>query len=191
MIKYIFILFIIIYFSACSFKTAPNEWQYKSANAFDSYVNDFMSEQDILAQNDLRQALKYAKKSANLSTLARIYLGKCALNISVGIEDKCKEYQSISNLVDDKELSNYYGIITRTSALNPDTILDSSRATSILLHGVLTKEMLNEIQRAELLKVASYHGYKRAVIFWLLESKGHTQNKNKKAFFQQKIEAIK
>lgn len=177
-------------FSACSFKTPVNAWQHKSADAFHSYVKEFMSGEDNLAKDDLRRAIKHAKKSADLTSLARVYLGKCALNISVGIEDKCEEYKSISSLVDDEELSNYYAVITKTSTLNPDTILDTTKATSILLNGALTKEELSDEQRAKLLKLASYHGYKKAVLFWLEESEKHTHDKSKKEFYKEKIEVI-
>ena len=190
MIAYKIILFLALLFSACSFKTPINEWQHKSADTFHSYIKDFMSGEESLARDDLRRAIKHAKKSADLTTLARVYLGKCALNISVGIEDKCEEYKSISHLVENEKLSNYYGIITKTSTLSAATILDSGKATSILLNGALTKEKLNDKQRAKLLKLASYHGYKKAVLFWLEESKKHTDDKTKKAYFQEKIEVI-
>ncbi len=189
--KYSLVLFIVVLLSACSFKTPPNQWQRKSADAFSSYVKDFMSGEDGLARNDLRRAVKHAKKSANLTTLARVYLGKCALNVSVGVEDKCEEYVSVSNLVEDEKLSNYYGVITKTSTLNPDAILDKSKATSLLLNGALKKETLNDAQRAKYLQIASRNGYKKAVLFWLNESKSKTNDKNKKEYFQRKIEAIK
>lgn len=189
--KYSLILSIAILLFGCSFATPPNEWRYKSADAFNSYVKDFMSGEDALARNDMRRAVKHAKKSADLTTLARVYLGKCALNISVGIEDRCEEYKSISHLVEDEELSNYYAVITKTSTLNPNTILNSSKATSLLLNGALKKDTLNETERTEYLKVASYNGYKKAVLFWLNESKIHTNESAKKEFFQQKIEALK
>lgn len=189
--KYSLILFIAALFSACSFKTPPNQWQRQSADAFNSYVKDFMHGEDSLAKNDLRRAVKHAKKSADLTTLARVYLGKCALNVSVGVADKCEEYKSVSTLVEDEELSNYYGVITKTSTLNPNAILDKNRATSILLNGALKKDTLNDAQRAKYLQVASYNGYKKAVLFWLNESKINTSDEDKKEIFQQKIEAIK
>ncbi len=190
MIVYKIIFILALLFSACSFKTPGNEWQYKSADAFHSYVKDFMSGEENLARADLRCAIKHAKQSADLTSLARVYLGKCALNISVGIEDKCEEYKSISHLVANEELSNYYGIITKTSRLPAITILDTTKATSILLNGALTKDTLNDEQRVKLLELASYHGYKKAVLFWLEESKKHTNDKTRKAFFQEKIRVL-
>ena len=188
--KYIFAVLSIIFISACSMQLPPNHWQHQSAVAFNAYVKDFMYGDDALAKNDLKRAVKHAKKSADLNTLAKIYLGKCALNISVGIEDNCNEYQSIASLVDDEALSHYYGVITKTSSQSPDTILNTNKATSILLNGALKKDVLSDIQRAKLLEVASYNGYKRAALFWLHESKSHTDESSKKEFYQQKIDAM-
>lgn len=183
-------MLIVLFISACSFQTPPNQWQHQSAAAFNAYVRDFMHGDDLLAKNDLQRAIKHAKKSADLSTLAKIYLGKCALNISVGIEDSCKEYQEIASLVDDETLSQYYGIITKTSALHPDTILDTDKATSVLLNGALKKKHLTRPQREHLLEVASYNGYKRAALFWLEQSKLHASTDAEKKFYQHKIDVM-
>ena len=189
--KYSIVLLIAGILLGCTFKTPPNEWQHKSADAFSSYVKDFMYAEDSLAKNDLNRAIKHAKKSADLTSLARVYLGKCALNLSVGIADKCDEYKKISNLIDDEELVNYYGIITKTSNKNPNDILNTDKATSILLNGALKKDRLSSEERAKLLEVASFNGYKKAVIFWLEESIKYADKGAEKEFFQQKIEAIK
>ena len=188
--KYSIALLITGLLFGCTFKTPTNEWQYKSADAFSAYVKDFMQCEDGLAKYDLKRAVKHAKKSADLSSLARVYLGKCALNISVGIVDRCDEYKKISNLVDDEELFNYYGIITKTSTQNPNDILDTNKATSILLNGALKKDELSSEERANMLEVSSFHGYKKAVLFWLEESKKHSEQEAQKEFFQQKIEAL-
>ena len=188
--KYTVALLTTLILLGCSFKTQANEWQYKSADAFSSYVKNFMQGEDILAKNDLNRAIKHAKKSADLTTLARVYLGKCALNISVGIADKCNEYKKISNVVDDEVLANYYGIITKTLDLNPNDILDTNKASSILLNGALKKDKLSSEERTYMLDVASFNGYKKAVLFWLRESKKHSVQEAQKTFFQQKIEAL-
>ena len=188
--KYSLALLTTLILFGCSFKTPANEWQYKSADAFSSYVKNFMQGEDILAKNDLKRAIKHAKKSADLTSLARVYLGKCALNISVGIADKCNEYKKIAHVVDDEVLSNYYGIITKTSDSNPNDILDTNKATSILLNGALRRDDLSSEERAHMLDVASFNGYKKAVLFWLNESKKHSEQEAQKDFFQQKIEAL-
>ena len=110
MIKIIFILFSII-IAGCSLKTPTNEWQYKSTAAFSKYTQDFLVGNDSLAKYDLERAVKHAKKSANLNQLARIYLGECALNISVGIQDDCQKYAHISDVVEDNSLHAYYDFL--------------------------------------------------------------------------------
>ena len=99
---------ILLLFSACSFETPPNEWQFKSIDAFDSYQKNFLSSNDLLAKNDLNRAIKHAKSSDDLTTLARIYLGECALNKSVGVSDKCDNYEKISSLIKDEALNSYF-----------------------------------------------------------------------------------
>jgi len=189
--KYSIALLITGLLFGCTFKTPTNEWQYKSADAFNSYVKDFMQCEDSLAKHDLKRAVKHAKKSADLSSLARVYLGKCALNISVGVVDGCDEYKNISHLVEDEKLESYYGIITKTSGQDPNDILDTDKATSILLNGALQKDKLSTQERAKMLEVSSFHGYKKAVVFWLKESSKYADSEAEKEFFQQKIEAIK
>ncbi len=122
MIKITFITIILLSFFGCSFKSPVNDWQYKSVNAFDSYTQNFLSLNNTLAKDDLNRAIKHAKKSANFTTLARIYLGECALNISVGLNDRCEKYQDIKSIVNDNYLESYYNLIT----LNLDKVQLSS-----------------------------------------------------------------
>lgn len=110
MIKITLLLFSLL-ISGCSFKTPVNEWQYKSSSAFNMYTKDFLTGDETLAKNDLSRAIMHAKKSADLSQLARIYLGECALNISVGVQESCDKYRSISHLVNDDSLDAYYHLI--------------------------------------------------------------------------------
>ena len=110
----------ILFFSACSFKTPANKWQYDSANYFHLYTKNFLNANTILAKNDMKIAIKSAKRSANLTTLAKVHLGKCALNISVGVSDACKEYTEIKNLVNDEKLDAYYNFVTQSNVqINP------------------------------------------------------------------------
>lgn len=189
--QYLFTLLALLFASSCSFETPPNQWQHRSASAFSAYTQDFLSAEDRVAQNDLARAIKHAKQSANLSTLARVYLGKCALNMSVGIKDDCLEYQNISSLVDDVKLQEYYELITKRSDAKAEDVLDMSRDSSKLLNGALHKEHLNDATRKKLLDIASYHGYKKAVLFWLQESLHHSSDAKKRARLQKKIDILK
>jgi hypothetical protein len=166
--KILFITLFIILSTGCSLKTPKNEWQYKSANAFSSYTKNFLSDNDVLANNDLKRAMKHAKQSANLTQLAKVYLGECALHISVGEDTSCQKYKNISEFLDNKELDAYYEFITlifqrntidnlaehykkfathlkntEYSKANKD-IFTMSKASSTFLAGALIKNHLDE-----------------------------------------------
>ncbi len=192
--KTVVILFFLIFLSGCSFKTPKNEWQYKSANAFNSYTKNFLSSNDMLARNDLSRAVKHAKKSANLTQLAKIYLGECALNIATGVENGCEKYANISNLLNNKELDSYYALMTdsikkeqiiylpkdyRKYALSikksdfksaNKNILAMKNQTSMMVSSALIKNKLSKKTRDEIIRIASFNGYKKVVLFWLQES---------------------
>lgn len=210
MIRIIILSLSLLFLSACSFKSPPNQWQYKSTTAFDSYTKNFLSSNDSLAKNDLSRAIEHAKQSADLTMLARVYLGKCALNISVGIIDSCKEYENIFTLVDDKSLYAYYNFITlkpnasladldvkyKDFALHlsnkdftnaNDELMKISKQTSKLLCASLMKEKLSNTTRNEMIKTASFYGYKRSVLFWLNELKANTTDEERVKNISKKI----
>lgn len=194
MIKIILATLAIIFLGACSFQAPQNQWQYKSSNAFSAYTKNFLSNNDILAQSDLKRAIKHAKQSANITQLAKVYLGECALNISVGQDSTCQKYKEISGLLENEALDSYYEFITLSlksdrikylakhyqefaqnlkdsnyEKANED-IFTMGKATSTLLAGSLMRNNLSEKTRKHLIEVASFHGYKKAVLFWLNES---------------------
>ncbi|MDA3909559.1 MAG: hypothetical protein PF437_10790 [Sulfurimonas sp.] len=214
MIKIASLSISLLLFSACSFKSPPNQWQYQSTTAFDSYTKNFLSANDALARNDLSRAIKHAKQSANLKMLARIYLGKCALNISVGIEDSCQNYLNISDLVNDNALNAYYSFITlksNTSIENLNSqykdfalllknkdftkanseILNIQKPTSKLLAASLIKDKLTQSSRYEMIKSASFYGYKKSVLFWLNEAMIKTTNEDERKNLYKKIYILK
>lgn len=215
MIKIAILTISLILFSACSFKTPPNQWQYKSTSAFDSYTKNFLSANDALARNDLNRAKKHAKSSADLTMLSRIYLGKCALNISVGIEDECIEYKKIADVVNNKALDAYYNFITLNLDASKIEHLDASykdfalylakkdfknadaqiskisKPTSKLLSASLMKEQLSSKTIQEMIKISSFHGYKKSVLFWLNEAKVKTTDENERANLSKKISILK
>ncbi len=214
MIRVLLPFFILVLLSACSFKSKPDAWKYKSINAFSSYTNNFLSDRDALAKGDLKRAIHHAKQSANLNQLSRIYLGKCALNISVGIEDKCLEYQDIESLLEDKELDSYYKLIS--TSLKPQDIktLDSTYKnfaqsvlasnytqakkelfdmdviTSKLLSASLIKERLNFAEVERLIDDASFYGYKKSVLFWLNVLQEKTTSEDKLREIDKKLRVL-
>ena len=214
MIKIIILSVILLLISACSFKSPPNQWQYKSTTAYNSYVKNFLSSNVALARNDLSRATKYAKQSADLTMLARIYLGVCALNISVGVDDDCKNYVDISTLLNDKSLDAYYNFITIKSNNSIENLNDQyksfaqylnkkefnnankeilkiSKPTSKLLASSLMKENLTINTINEMIETASFHGYKKSVIFWLNEKKIKTTDTDERKIISKKISVIK
>ena len=214
MMKLTLLIFISILFNACSFKTPPNQWQYKSTTAFSSYTQNFLSSKNILAKNDFKRAVNHAKVSADLSSLAKIYLGECALNISVGIEDKCIKYQNISSTIENESLKTYYNFLTlniKSSQIDslPSQYQDFTKnllttnyakanqdiskiekTTSKMLAGALLKEHIQEATIQGIIKDASLHGYKKSVLYWLKRLKQATKDTKKIAIINKKIEII-
>jgi hypothetical protein len=212
--KYILLCSLIL-LSGCSFKTAPNQWQYKSANAFSSYTKNFLSDNQILADNDLSRAVQHAKKSADFTQLATIYLGECALNISLGIEDKCEKYKNIQELVNNEELNAYYAFITRSIShedikLLPQhyqvfalsfnksdfkkantELLRMEKETSRLLCASLLKNKIDKEVRTKIIQTASFYGYKKAVLFWLGELLKNTSDLGEVKNIERKIAILK
>jgi len=194
----------IFIFIGCSFKTPPDEWKFKAVNAFESYTKNFLSSNDMSAKNDLTRAVENAKVSADLTSLARIYLGKCALNISIGIKDECKKYQNIQDLLNNKNLDAYYSFIKsdikeeqisflpktyqdfaqyiKNSKFNKanNEIMQMNKPSSILLSASLMKNNLYNKTRDKIIKTASFYGYKKAVIFWLNEKRKKINDMNEK-----------
>jgi hypothetical protein len=208
---YILILFL---FGGCSFQTPPNNWQYKSVNAFDSYTKNFLSSNDKMAENDIQRAISHAKSSADLTQLAHIYLGECALNISVGVDDRCEKYKDIADVVNSKKLNAYYDFLNsditneeidnlpnnyQTFARYLDAkdyknanteILNINKSTSQLLAASLLKEHIEEKTIIKVIDNASFNGYKKAVIFWLKKLKSITTDKATVSKIDKKISIL-
>jgi hypothetical protein len=202
MIKYIAPVTMSLLFLGCSFQPDPNLWQKRSTTAFNNYQKDFLENNMLLAKSDLNRAVDNAKMSANLTQLAKIYLGECALNISVGESNECKKYQNVESLVNRKELNAYYHLLRGSLGVDDIENLPKSyqrfatalleknyvkanrevfvfkRATSSLLSAQLLGDKLESKSRVKVLELASYYGYKKSVLFWLKESKKYVKSEN-------------
>jgi len=211
----IVLLFTLLLFSGCSLQTPPNNFEYKSANSFSSYTKNFLSANDLLAKNDMKRAIKHAKQSANLNTLARIYLGECSLNISVGIKDNCSKYEDIRDIAKDKYLESYYSLIRKKLQYNDieslpkrykkfafyfinnkynkayKEISSMQEINSQLISAYLIKEYLDEKQILSIIDKASFYGYKKSVLFWLKTLKNITVDEHKKERISKKIDILK
>ena len=207
-------IFLILLFASCSFQKPKNEWQYKSSYAYNSYVKNFLSSNELLALSDFNRALTYAKQSANLKQLAQLYLGKCSLNLSVGIEDNCVEYHDISSVVQSKKFDAYaaflHGNIKSTqiellpkgnqkfvnSLFNRDyksaneEIVQMQRIESQLLGTALLKDKVEYKTLQAVLEKTSYYGYKKASLFLLELLKERSKDENEARFIEKKISIL-
>lgn len=210
----IFLISSIVLVAGCSFQAPPNQSQFKATSAFDSYTKNFLSDNNALAMNDLKRAIEHAKKSADFDALARIYLGECALKISVGVDTRCEKYIDIKELVQNNTLSSYYSFITREIQQNNTShlpeiyedfasyliakefdkayieIKDMKSVSSQLISASLIRENLNEKQINKIIKIASFNGYKKSVLFWLSELKSMITDEEKKEKISKKIDIL-
>lgn len=187
----IILILFTLFFQACSLKAPDNKWEYDSSNAFSLYSKHFLSDENLLAKSDLENAIKFAKQSADLEQLARIYLGTCALNISAGIFDECKEYQNLKELVSSKELESYslmlkqnldgnqiadlpkqyqsfsQCVISNNYNLAFKSLSSMTEVKSKFIAASLIKDKLDKTQILYLIDEASFYGYKKIVLYWL------------------------
>jgi len=208
---YKYFLLLTLFFTGCSLQEPKNAWQYKSTNAFNSYTINFLSANNMLAKSDLKRAIEHAKKSADFHQLATIYIGVSALHQSVGIEDKCIDYQNINDIIFDVSLQAYYHFLTHTLSREEIKLLPQQyqkfasyiqtkefskaqkevkkmqKITSKLISAAIIKEHLNNETRDYLLKQASFYGYKKAVLFWLHQLVIYTKNEKKLKLLKKKI----
>lgn len=215
MIHFLLIPPLLFFMNACSFQSPPNHWQYKSSNAFKSYSENFLQAHTVMAKNDFQRAQEHARMSADLRVLARIYLGKCGLNKAVGIDDACKEYLQLKPLLDPNSLDSYYHFIQNNGNVKQiqelpkqyhefaqllaqkeyakafEAIVAMQNVSSQLLAASLIKEHLHEPQKEKILRIASFHGYKKAALFWLEEIKNSSDDLEKIKLLELKITLLK
>ncbi len=205
----------IIFISGCSLKEPANISQYKANNAFRQYQKSFLYDENLLAKSDLKRAIKYAKTDSNLDQLATIYLGECALNISVGLSSGCKEYKNIETLIDNQKLISYYHLINNkikkdeiqllpkvyrkfatylidnnvNKAFNE--ILNMEKISSMFISSAIIKDKLSKEDTKKLIKIASFNGYKKSLLFWMKQLKDKTKNYEEKKIIERKILILK
>lgn len=212
--KVISLIFILFILTGCSFKSVENQWEFNSAKSFESYKKNFLSGEFLIAKGDLQSSISYAKRSANLNQLGRIYLGKCALNISIGNEDTCKEFFEIKDLINSNELNSYYMMLNDKlpkenveflpkkyqnfyiSKLEKDydksfeSIKNEENISSLFIATSLIKNKLSKNQINYLIDKASFHGYKALVLFWLKQLHKKELDENEKKKILKKIKII-
>jgi len=186
-------------------------WQYSSAQSFESYKQNLLKGNKTLAKHDLKEAIKYAKSSADLSQLASIYLGKCALNKALGREDNCKEFKKIEPLITSIKLKNYYLFIQKDiDAVDTEYLPtkyqdfakalqngNTKRANEVILQiedpisQMITLSLLDKKATKRSLKTTlqnvSFYGYKEGVLYLLKELLKKEKNPTKRAVIKQKL----
>lgn len=209
-----FTLFLVLLLSGCAIKAPINDWQVKSTTAFNSYQKNFLNNNDAIAKSDLSRAIRHAKQSANLTQLAKVYLGSCALNISSGINDECTQYQNIADVSTNSKLEAYYSFLSlslkekQITLLPPQyqgfakamiqkdfsqankEILKMKKASSTYLSASLMKNTLTKQTRQSIIKMASSYGHKKIILFCLKEVKKSSTNSQEIADIDKKISIL-
>lgn len=215
MIKVILLACTLIFLSACSTSTPKNDWQIQSVNAYESHQKHFLQNDDSLSNIDLKRAIKYAKQSSDLTTLATIHLSKCALHVSVLEEDSCQEYLSLEPLVKDDKLHSYYLFLQNNYNQNDiknlpskyqtfatyklqknyvavqKEILASDDIISKMIMGSLMKDSLHVSTVKSIIYKASFYGYKKSVISWMEFYRTKTTDLKEKNIIEEKLKILK
>ena len=215
MIKVILLACTLIFLSACSTSTPKNDWQIQSVNAYESHQKHFLQNDDSLSNIDHKRAIKYAKQSSDLTTLATIHLSECALHVSVLEEDSCQEYLSLEPLVKDDKLHSYYLFLQNNYNQNDiknlpskyrtfatyklqknyvaaqKEILASDDIISKMIMGSLMKDSLHVSAVKSIIYKASFYGYKKSVISWMEFYRTKTTDLKEKNIIEEKLKILK
>jgi hypothetical protein len=172
-------------------KAPPNQWEHKANSATQSYIKNYLSDKELLAQKDFNRAVEHAKSSAELSILGKIYLTKCAMERIVGQEVQCEKFTTMETVINNQELSSYKNFLQdklqktdianlpnkyKTFANNYITksydkalknVLETKDIVSMLLMATFIKEHLQKEDISKVIHLSSFYGYAHATKFWL------------------------
>ena len=215
MIRFFVLIWCLLLFSACSTTTPKNAWQIQSANAYESHQKYFLQDEDALARTDLKRAIKYAKQSSDMDTLATIYLSECALHVSILEEDKCKDYMEIEPLISDVKLHSYYLFLQNNYSteeiknlpykyqnfaalrLKNDfnaaqkEILNTEDILSKMIMASLIKNSLDSSTIKMLIDEASLYGYKKNILNWMQFYETKITDEKEKTILKEKLKILK
>ncbi len=215
MIRFYLLPCCLLFFSACSTSSPKNSWQIQSVNAYESHQKYFLQNEDALARTDLKRALKYAKQSANLTTLATIELSECALHVSNLQEENCAAYLAIEPLVNDVKLHSYFLFLQQKYEQKdiknlPDKyqsfaslllqkryedatkeLLSTEDFLSKMIMASLMKKSLHVSTIASIIEEASFYGYKKNVLSWMEFYSTKTTDVDEKKRIQEKLKILK
>ena len=215
MIRFFLATSCLLLFSACSTSTPKNSWQIQSVNAYESHQKYFLQNEDALSKTDLKRAIKYAKQSSDMTTLATIYLSECALHVSALQEDDCKDYTEIQTLVNDEKLHSYYLFLqSRYDASDIKNLPSKYRTFAIykLKHDdenaqreiLNTKDIISKMIMASLIKNSlhvstiktliddiSVYGYKKNILGWMQFYEAKISDEREKNIIKAKLNILR
>ncbi len=189
-IKFI-ILTVIILFTGCSFKTSDKyKYRVDASNSFESFKKYYLQGKTRLASIALKRALQNAKAGSDINSIAKIYLGECALHNAMLIKDNCSEFAQIKDIINDKTIQNYYLFLIGdfqkidtqflskqyrdfTKYLKQQDIKNAIKALhkikdidSQIIAASLIKNKLSKKDVKDIIKSSSSMGYKKATARW-------------------------
>jgi len=187
----IFSIIFIILFVGCSFKINEKyKYRVNASNSFESYKRYYLKGETRLASIALKRALQSAKSGTDVNAIARIYLGECALHNALLIEDRCKQYNSIKQLIPNNKLDDYYNLLQNNighinikylpsqyknfikNLKNKNyknafkSIQNMQTVTSKLIAASIIKNELTKKEIKYIIKISSSIGYKHATLRW-------------------------
>ena len=204
----------VLFISGCSTQSPPNRWQYQSTNSYKNFERYYLEHKTTLAAMEFDRARTYATQSADLRSLARIELSRCALKFALLEPFECREFENVSGLIEDEELSAYYAFlkgdissqalpslplqyrkITAALAGNDRAelnrrVLEIEPLTSRMIAAAKVKGALEEATIEKIVHDLSHHGYKHGVIVWLDFWITRTQNDEKRRLLQHKRDIL-
>ena len=199
-----FILIIALLFTGCSLKV-NNKYKYRvdASNSFDSFKKYYLQGKTRLASIALKRALQNAKEGSDINSIAKIYLGECALHNAMLIQDRCNEFVQIKDIISDKSIQNYYLFLTKDfqkidTKFLPDryrnlvnylkqkkfknaikALYKIKDTDSQIIAASLIKDKLSKKDIQNIIKLSSSMGYKKVTARWytLLEAKSTAAEK--------------
>jgi hypothetical protein len=200
-----FLVVAVLIISGCFDKNPKYVWKNYAISYYNSYSTQLLKNNITNARSSYKRAISNAKSSADLTTLKKIYLGSCALNIALFKDKRCNSYKAIRDIDFDQKLDDYYNMIlakkvhdiknlpkqyqkfylkkTPQSAFEIEDIVSKAVALSL----VRDKTTLQDIN--QIIKQLSDYGYTNAVLVWLEFAKA--KDKNNADYYQRKIDILK
>lgn len=212
--KIVFFISLVLFLSACSSKSPSNRWQYQSNSAYKNFERYYLENRTDMATVEFDRARSYATQSADLDTLARIELSRCALKSALLEPFSCQEYVDLIPVTHDLELQAYYSLLSGTitneslSSLpqqyqhlasmrmqNNHELINKeinkiTPLTSRMVAAALVVKSLDEATIEAIIADASYAGYKQAVMVWMNLLLQQTNDDAKRKVLREKLKVM-